>query len=471
MNTDTKDMFRAAVASDLGVFLRQAFATVYPGKEYLDNWHVDAIIYLLRMAIEGRCPRLIINLPPRHLKSFIVSVVLPAFLIGRDPSVKIICVSYSDELAKTLARDFRRIIESPWYRLVFPGVKIVKSTETEIATDQGGSRFATSVGGTLTGRGGDVILLDDLIKTEDANSDRLRDGVNEWYANTLLSRLDDKRLSVLILVMQRVHVNDLTGYLEAGGGFVKLSLSAIATDDEEIPVSEHEAYLRREGEPLHAEREDEKVIGHIRNQMGEYNFWAQYQQRPQAPEGGMFKRDWFQRIERAPVRQAEGMVHISIDTALSTSESADFTAISIVYVDHRGYFVLSAERGRWTYEELQLRLREYRARYQDDVIFIVESAGIGISLISWLRRVGAVCIHYPPKGAKEVRAAYALPVIHSKRVILVGDAAAEAWMIPYLNEFCSFPHGRFDDWVDSLVQLINWSERRYGAVMQGRNEL
>ena len=344
MKPDTKKVFLAALAMDFGVFLRQAFDTVCGGKEYLNNWHIEAIIYSLRMAIEGKCPRLIINLPPRHLKSFIVSVALPAFLLGRDPSVKIICVSYSDELAKTLARDFRRIIESLWYQKTFPAVKLVKLTETEIITDQGGSRFATSVGGTLTGRGGDFIIIDDPIKAEDANSDRVRQGVNEWYATTLLSRLDDKRLSVLILVMQRVHANDLSGYLEAGGGFVKLALAAIATSDEEIPVSEHEVYCRREGEPLHAEREDEAVLEGVRNQMGEYNFWAQYQQRPQAPEGGMFKREWFQRVEQAPLRQVEGKNYVSVDTAVSTSESADFTAVSIVYADYRGFFVLSAER-------------------------------------------------------------------------------------------------------------------------------
>jgi len=113
------------------------------------------------LSMTGKSPRLIINLPPRHLKSFIASVALPAYVLGRDPTAKIICISYSDELSRTLARDFRRIVESAWYHRVFPHVRFAKNTENEMATTDGGFRFSTSVGGTLTGRGGDIIIIDD----------------------------------------------------------------------------------------------------------------------------------------------------------------------------------------------------------------------------------------------------------------------------------------------------------------------
>ncbi len=176
MTNNNKDIYFAALRSDLRVFLLQSFHTLYPGKQFLDNWHIDAILHCLEESIQGRCPRLIINLPPRQLKSFMVSVVLPAFLLGMDPAVKIICVSYSDELAKTLARDFKRLVESDWYRRVFAEVRPIKMTENEFATDAGGGRYATSVGGTLTGRGGDFIIIDDPIKPEDAFSDKARDG-------------------------------------------------------------------------------------------------------------------------------------------------------------------------------------------------------------------------------------------------------------------------------------------------------
>src|SRR2546426_3267588 len=173
--------YLAATKGDLNVFLRQAFATLNPGKAFSDNWHIDAIVNCLEEAIRGHMPRLAITLPPRHLKSFIVSVALPAFIIGRDPEAKIICVSYSDELARALSREFRRIIESEWYRRVFPSVETSKMSENEFSTHAGGGRYATSVGGTLTGRGGDFIIIDDPIKPEDTLSDRARQATNEGY--------------------------------------------------------------------------------------------------------------------------------------------------------------------------------------------------------------------------------------------------------------------------------------------------
>lgn len=136
----------AAVRLDLNAFLSQSFNTIYPGKAFLDNWHIHAVVHSLELSIKGEQPRLIINLPPRQLKSFITSVVLPAFILGQDPSAKIICISYSDELAKTLARDFKRIVESAWYPKIFPHVQPTKTTENEFVTDQGGFRYATSVG-------------------------------------------------------------------------------------------------------------------------------------------------------------------------------------------------------------------------------------------------------------------------------------------------------------------------------------
>src|SRR5205085_1347737 len=136
--------------------------------------------------------RLIINLPPRHLKSFLISVAWPAFLLGLDPSLKIFCVSYSDELARAIARDFKRTVESQWYRALFPHVRLNKITENEIATDAGGFRAAMSVHGSITGRGADLIIVDDPCRPEEALSDKARTSLNEWFRSTLLSRRDDK---------------------------------------------------------------------------------------------------------------------------------------------------------------------------------------------------------------------------------------------------------------------------------------
>lgn len=463
MNDFQLKAYFAAVGLDLKVFMQQAFSTIYPGKDFHDNWHVDAIVYHLEQCIRGEMPRLIINMPPRHLKSFIASVVLPAFILGLDPSAKIICISYSDDLARVLARDFRRIVDSAWYQKVFPQVRILKSTETEFVTDQGGFRYATSVGGTLTGRGGDFIIIDDPIKPDDTMSEKVRNSTNEWYKSTLLSRLDDKKHSVLILVMQRLHVNDLTGFVEGSGGFKKLSLPAIAPKDEHVPIGIDEFYHRLADTALHEERESIDTLNKMRDEVGAFNFAAQYQQRPEMPEGSLIKRKWINVIEQAPQIDANGYLIVSIDAAASTSDTADFTAITLIYAKDTKHYVLHAERGRWDYETLKNKADAYVRKYGTRVTFIVENASAGTSLIYYLRSNGWRCFHDTPKEDKVVRVARQLPTIASGRLFIVSRAGQNSWVEPLISELVNFPNGRFDDQVDSLVQAIRWAEPKINS--------
>jgi len=465
--TKKQEAYFAAVKTDLRIFLRQAFAEVHPDDGYMDNWHIDAIVYCLEQCIQGKMPRLMINMPPRHLKSFIASVALPAFILGHDPTAKIICISYSDELATTLARGFRSIVESLWYRKLFPNVVAKKSTENEFVTDQGGSRFATSVGGTLTGRGGDFIIIDDPIKPEDTKSDTIRKSVNEWYKSTVLSRLNDKKRSVLILVMQRLHVIDLSGFAEDGGGFYKLSLSAIATVKEKIRTGDNEWHVREIGTALHEEREDLQTLLNLKNQAGPMIFNAQYQQNPETPDGEMFKRSWIQTTNKMPNAISGGRLIVSFDTALSTSETADYTALSVIYSTKDGHFVLFADRGRWDYETLINKAKNVAKKYEgNDITFIIEHAGSRIPLILSLRKANYRCIPVIAKADKTTRASYAVPILHNKRLFLVEIQGQNNWVESYINEIVSFPNGRFDDQVDSLVHGLIWAEPKVNP--QGR---
>ena len=462
-----EEYYLALVATKFSVFLQQAFNTVYPNKEYLPNWHIDAIIYCLEQSIKGDMSRLIINMPPRHLKSFIASVALPAFILSQDPTAKIICISYSDELTKTLARDFRRIVESEWYRKLFTNVIALKATENEFVTTEGGFRFATSIGGTLTGRGGDFIIIDDPIKPEDTHSDTARNKVNEWFTSTLLSRLDDKKRSILILVMQRLHVNDLTGFIEDKGGFHKLSLPAIATVEEMIQVGENNHHLRLVGTPLHAERDDLQTLENIKNEVGPVIFAAQYQQRPETPDGAMFHRKWINVIDRLPNHIPGGRLIISMDTAASTSATADFTAITVVYSCKDGHFVLAAERGRWDYEKLLSKSISHAKHAKQlmgiDVTFLIEPASSGISLLGTLPKLGFKCQSTGCKHDKQTRASYALPIIHQGRLYVVNKEGENDWFESFMNELVNFPHGRFDDQVDSLVYALLWAEPKVNS--------
>ena len=231
-------LLTAILRTDLSSFIQRAFRTVSPGDRYLHNWHIDAIAWALQQCFEGKIRRLIITLPPRSLKSIAVSVAFPAYVLGREPRQKIVCVSYSQELADKHARDCRAVIGAPWYRVIFPRTRIdrEKNTPAEFMTTWRGFRLATSVSGTLVGRGGNIHILDDVLKPDEALSEVLRTRVIEWYRSTLATRPDDKTRDVIIVIQQRVHEEDLVGVLLEQEGWTHLNLPAIAEEPQVIPL-------------------------------------------------------------------------------------------------------------------------------------------------------------------------------------------------------------------------------------------
>ena len=306
MNQSEQKLFNAALRTDFRAFAHRCMLWLNPGAPYLHNWHIDAIAYQLDRVMRGETTRLIINLPPRSLKSILVSVIFPAFLLGHDPSRKIFGISYGGEIAAKHASDFRSIVESAWYRKAFPKMQTTRMANSDVFTTMRGFRKTTSVNATLTGLGGDCFIIDDPIKPVDAQSDALRNAVNNWFSNTLSSRLDNKATGIIIVVMQRVHLNDLTGHLlENSRGWELLKLPAIAEVGESVPLAEGRFHVRRPGEVLHPEREPREVLDNMLREQGPDIFSAQYQQEPVPPGGALIKREWLRYYRQAPERDYE----------------------------------------------------------------------------------------------------------------------------------------------------------------------
>src|SRR3954469_11514925 len=265
MNVQLSPRFRlfALLRTDLRYFVRQVFNTLLPNTPYLPNWHIDAICHELMRIHSGENQRLLINQPPRSLKSICVSVAYVAWQLGTDPTKRIIVVSYSNDFACELHRQFRMVIDAPWYQALFPGMRPAKDSGTELVTTAGGSRYATSVGGTLTGRGADLIIIDDPLKAEDAMSEPARRRVIDWYGGSLVSRLNNKEKGPVIVVMQRLHEEDLAGHLIDLGGWHHLDLPAIALEDSEIDVGRGKRFIRRAGDVLHPKRENRETLAKI----------------------------------------------------------------------------------------------------------------------------------------------------------------------------------------------------------------
>jgi hypothetical protein len=278
-------VFQALLAQNLMAFTHFAFGVVRPGLTFKPNWHLEAVTEKLSQVATGKVRRLIITLPPRTLKSLCASVALPAWFLGHNPWERVVVVSYSDLLSRTHANDFRLLVNHPVYQATFPAMCLERETDREITTTKRGKRIATSIDGTLTGLGGNLIIIDDPLKLGDAMSEAVRTRVIEWYRATLLSRGDDKTAMRIVVAMQRVHQEDLVGHLQEQGGFDILNLPAIAQRSQTYDLGGGRTYARQGGELLHPEHEPADVLIELKREMGPIAFSAQYQQTP-IPRGG-----------------------------------------------------------------------------------------------------------------------------------------------------------------------------------------
>jgi len=374
----------AVLRSDLRFFIWKSFQTILPGTPYLRNWHIDAIVHQLMRMQAGDISRLLINQPPRSLKSICVSVAYVAWLLGHDPTRRIIVVSYSNEFAAELHRQFRMVIDAPWYRALFPAMRPAKDSGSELVTTAGGSRYATSVGGTLTGRGADLIIVDDPLKAEEAMSEPARRRVIDWYGGTLVSRLNDKERGPIVVVMQRLHENDLAGHLIGQAGWHHLDLPAIAVEDSVIPIGDGKFFTRRQGDVLHAERESREVLERIKAEIGSLMFSAQYQQRPVPLEGNLIKRDWFRFYDQRPQPGPGHLVVQSWDIAMMTGDANDYSVCTTWCMNKADYYLIDVFRGRLQYPDLRRKIASLVLRYDAETI-LIEHAGPGLTLLQDLR--------------------------------------------------------------------------------------
>lgn len=203
------------VRTDFLLFVERCFMTVNPGLAFQQGWHLDAIAEALRQVDQGQVRRLIVNVPPRAGKSILISIAYPAWRLGHDPRTRIICVSSEDRLVASLAAAFRAVIGSDWFREAFPAVRVARGGDraTETVTTERGYRLGVPIGGSVLGRGADLIIGDDVMSADAAFSDAVRRRELEMWMTKFPSRLDDKTKGAIIIVGQRLHQDDLVGHL------------------------------------------------------------------------------------------------------------------------------------------------------------------------------------------------------------------------------------------------------------------
>ncbi|PHJ94201.1 hypothetical protein VF09_37135, partial [Nostoc linckia z9] len=359
-------ILQAILRQNLGAFTERCFREVSPAQSYRHSWHMDALTYRLNEVIAGRCRRLLITLPPRSLKSLSASIALPAWLLGREPHKRVICVSYANDLTVAHSNSFRAVVNSAWYRQLFPAMRIdaKKDTETELRTTLGGFRLSTTVGGSLTGRGGSLVVIDDPMKAADAHSEAARRKVNTWFDETVLSRLDDKRNDAIIIVMQRLHVDDLAGHVLQSGGWTHLDLPAIAEHEVQIQTGPLSWHSRKINEVLHPEREPLAVLEALRAGMGSAAFSAQYQQRPVPAGGHMVNGTWFGQWSGDLPKGTAYKIVQSWDTASKAAEISDYSVCITAAVSKDEIRILDVVRERLEYPALKKRIVAEKQRWR-----------------------------------------------------------------------------------------------------------
>ncbi len=468
-NDDLCNIGPAILRNDLTSFIELSFFELNPGTEFIPGKYIDLIASALEKCRRGQTKRLIINLPPRTLKSHASSVVFPAWLLGHDPSKQIICVSYGQDLADKHARDCRNLMRSAFYQSVFPGTRLSqdKQSVNEFTTTDQGFRMSTSVGGVLTGRGADIIILDDILKPDDALSETRRNEANEWYFNTLLTRLNSKQDGVIIIVMQRLHLEDLVGEVMERGEWEVLSLPALALKDEsylyETPFGQC-IFERKEGEVLHPERESVETLLAIRESVGAYNFNSQYQQSPAPREGGLIKKEWIQYYEPAGLPKYFDYTLQSWDTANKCGELNDYSVCTTWGLIDQKFYLLDVFRRRCEFPTLKRAVLDLFDDYSPEKV-LIEDKSSGTSLLQELKWGGVYCLeaYKPDPGRdKQMRLADQSIRFEASRVYLPREAP---WLADYVNEITGFPGTKYDDQVDSTTQALDFLGKIAGPVI------
>jgi predicted phage terminase large subunit-like protein len=456
----TKREYAALVRNDFLAFIHRSFLELNPTTEFKYNWHLEVIAHELEQVRRGIFKYLAINIGPRSLKSHCVSLAFVAWLLGHDPSAQIICASYAQDLSNKLASDCRTLMMSQMYKEIF-NTRLVSQRPSvqELITTQKGFRLATSVGGVLTGRGADYLIIDDPLKPEEALSETQRQNVNDWFDHTLLTRLNDKREGRIIVIMQRLHEDDLMGHLLRDKEWRVLRFPAIADCDEDYtiqnPLGHPITFRRREGSLLHPEREDRATLNALAARMGSYNFAGQYQQSPSPLGGGLIKESWFRTYSPVELPKTFDVIFQSWDTANKPTELSDYSVCTTWGRLKQNLFLLDVYRRRVDYPTLKRAVVEQAKRWQARVT-IIEDKASGTQLIQDLIHDGVPGIrrYEPPPGEDKIMRMHSSSSTIENGFVYLPEKAE--WLAEYLHEFRLFPRGRHDDQVDSTSQALDW---------------
>ena len=467
-------------------FVRQAWHVVEPATEYVPGWHLDAITDHLEAVSRGHIRHLLINMPPRHMKSLAVALFWPCWEWIDHPERRWLFASYAATLSIRDSLKCRRLIESSWFqRNCGDRFRLTsdQNTKGRFENDKSGYRLATSVSGAATGEGGDRIVCDDPHNVNEAESDTVRHSVIDWWDTVMSTRVNDPKRGARVIVMQRVHEDDLSGHVLAQGGYEHLCLPAEYEEGHSIITSIGWSDPRTNaGELLWPERFGKDEIDALKRSMGSYAAAGQLQQRPAPAEGGLFKRHWWRYwkprgtpLPPVPVRLPSGEVqHVqavdlpaqfdafgqSWDMAFKDLVSSDFVVGQVWGKIRADRFLLDQTKERLDFPGTLRAVRSVTERWPAAALKLVEDKANGSAVIATLQHEISGLVPVNPEGGKEARASAVSPQVESGNVYLP-HPALKHWVAGFIEECAGFPNAKHDDQVDAATQiLLRWGNEK-----------
>jgi predicted phage terminase large subunit-like protein len=444
----------------LRAYVEQAWPILEPETPFVPNWHIDLLCEYLEAVTAGDIRHLLINVPPRSMKSLLVSVLWPTWEWIQRPGGRWICASYAEALAIKHSVDRRTVLQSSWYQDRWGHQVTLASDQNvkgEFQNTRRGVMIATSVGGSITGKGGNRLIADDLHNPQQVESDAQREAAVNYFRQTLSTRLDNKKTDAIVVVMQRLHERDVSAVCgELGYTHVCLPAEAETLTRIVYPRSGRE-HVCEPGDLLWPDREGHAELEMQKRLLGSAAYAGQYQQRP-APAGGLvFKREWFRFYDELP-RVTSWLQ--SWDMTFKEGPSSDYVVGLQAARAGADIYLVDRVKGQWAFAESCRRIVDLYQRYPNSKPILVEDAANGPAIINVLSRQIPGIVAVKPEGGKHARAQAAQPIVEAGNVWLPdprphGRLLPErAWVEDFVYQLCAFPSAAHDDDVDAFSQLV-----------------
>ena len=449
MDIDTKRL----VQTKFLAFAMKAFATLNKGRSLGDDKYLQLLAKDLTRVGAGETKRLVVSMPPRHCKTFMGSICLPAWVLAHNPSAKIVILTYGQGLADKSAHAIRDILRSKWFEQAFhTRLKKDRAKLIDFVTTNGGGVRSLSIEGGVTGLGADFIIIDDPVEIKDCGNTKRLERVNDLFDDEIQTRLDHPKKGCIVVIAHRISEDDLPGHVLKKGGWKQLKLPLIAQRARTYELEGGDVWNRKKGELLRPDAFTKRDIRRLRDSK-QPGFETLQQQNPGGSDRLRIKAKYFPTFLPAELQVRELPVVLSIDPGQKGGPTNSCSVIQAWSPKDGAHLLLNQWREHITYGDFWSAAQRFIRKYRPSVV-LIEATGLGPALISDIKpQNGMELVPITPAGDKVERLRKHRLTIRDGLVQLPQGAP---WYDEFISEATQFPYGPFDDQMDALSQYLNW---------------